>query len=320
MGVRDIVEKADLAVSNLQSDGGYLNPEQANKFIQIIHDEPTIINQCRTVVMNSPQRKIEKIGFGSRILRAAPSSGTPLASASRSKPDLGLITMTTKEIIAEVWIPYDVLEDNIEKANLETTIMTMIGRRAALDLEELIILGDTSSADTYLALMDGLIQLTPGGNIYNAPGVTDVTSMIFKKALQKMPTKYLRNRSLMKFFTSHHVEMELRDSQAQRLTTLGDEKLVQFTPMFAYGVPVTPCALMPNTKMWLSYPENLIFGIQRQISIEADRDIRRRVLIIVLTLRCALALEVPDACVLVQEFKDTGILTTTTSTTTTTAP
>lgn len=307
MSNRSIVEKADLAVANLVADGGYLNDEQSNKFIRSLHDEPTIINLIRTVVMNAPKRKIEKIGFGSRILHEAPSSGTALDSAKRSKPDLGMVELSTEEVIAEVWIPYDVLEDNIEHGGLEDTIMQMIIARAALDLEELILLGDESSGDPYLALMDGIIKLVPASNTIDATDLTSISRAVFKRAMQNMPTKYLRNRSLMRHFVSHHVEMEYRDSIASRATTLGDEKISKFTPMFAYGTPVIPAALMPDSQLLLTYPKNIIWGIQRQIMIESDRDIRARVMIIVLTMRCDVKIEMDDACVIVEGFSDSDI-------------
>ena len=312
---RSIVEKADIAVSNLVSSGGYLNSEQANAFIRMIIDQPTLINECRVVRMAAPKRKIEKIGFGSRILRAAPSSGTALDASKRAAPDLGLIELETEEIIAEVWLPYDVLEDNIERGGLEQTIMSMIAERAALDLEELIVLGDTGSADSYLALCDGMIALTPTGHTIDGSGITSVDKGLFKEAIQRMPTRYLRNRAMMKHYVSHHVEMEYRDSIADRATSLGDEKISKFTPMFAYGTPVQPTAMMPDNKTFLSYPKNIVWGIQRDIMIETDKDIRRRVLIIVLTMRCDVKIEEPQACVVVENFTDAGLPSTTTTTT-----
>jgi hypothetical protein len=312
---RSIVEKADIAVSNLVSSGGYLNSEQANAFIRMIIDQPTIINECRVVRMRAPKRKIEKIGFGSRILRAAPSSGTALDASKRAAPDLGLIELETEEIIAEVWLPYDVLEDNIERGGLEQTIMAMIAERAALDLEELVVLGDTGSADAYLALVDGILALTPTGHTIDGSGITDIDKSLFKEAVQRMPTRYLRNRAMMKHYVSHHVEMEYRDSIADRATSLGDEKVSRFTPMFAYGTPVQPTAMMPDNKLFLSYPKNIVWGIQRDIMIETDKDIRRRVLIIVLTMRCDVKIEEPQACVVVENFTDPGLPSTTTTTT-----
>lgn len=311
---RSIVEKADIAVSNLISDGGYLNPEQSNAFIQMIIDQPTMINECRVVRMNAPKRKIEKIGFGNRILRAAPVSGVALDASKRARPDLGMIELETEEIIAEVWLPYDVLEDNIERGGLENTIMSMIAERAALDLEELMWLGNTGSSDEYLALMDGAFELTPTGHVVDASAVASIDKGLFKTAIQRMPTRYLRNRSMMKYYASHHVEMEYRDSIADRATSLGDEKISKFTPMFAYGTPVAPAAMIPDDKIFLSYPKNLIWGVQRDIMVEMDKDIRRRVLIIVMTLRCDIKIEEPQACVVVDGFTDAGLPSTTTTT------
>ncbi len=125
--------------------------------------------------MSSPQRQINKISFATRILKPAVSN-TPLSVGDRSSPTTEQVLLTTKEVIAEVRLPYDVIEDNIERGNIgqmtdtngtptsggiRDTIMTLIAERAALDLEELALLGDTGSGDPYLALLDGwLIQST----------------------------------------------------------------------------------------------------------------------------------------------------------------
>jgi hypothetical protein len=48
---------------------------------------------------------------------------------------------------------------------------------------------------------------------------------------------------------------------------------------------------------FLTFMQNLIFGIQRDIRVETDRDIRSREFIIVLTARVALQIEDIDATV-----------------------
>jgi hypothetical protein len=53
--------------------------------------------------------------------------------------------------------------------------------------------------------------------------------------------------------------------------------------------------------MLFTFPKNLIFGVQRDIMIETDKDIRSRVLIIVLTMRIALQIEEADAAVRVSD-------------------
>lgn len=295
---RDIVEKADLAVSNLVADGGYLNPEQANKFIDIVIDQPTLLNKVRTVRMNAPKRRIEKIGFENRILNAAPASGSYLAADSRAKPDLGMIELDTKEILAEVWIPYDVLEDNIEHENLEDTIMRHIAQRTALDLEELLITGDTGSGDDYLALLDGALLMS-GNALVDGTGL-GYSSDLWKAIISAMPTKYLRNINLMSYFASHNTEHEYRAALAARATGLGDALITGRQPVYGYGVKLETCALMPNGNVLFTYPNNLVWGIQRDIMIETDRDIRARVLQIVLTMRSDFKAETSDAIIVAE--------------------
>jgi len=122
---QDLIQKADLALADLAT-AGKLNPEQTDRFIRTLIDQPTLLNQVRTVAMGAPQMKINKIGFGSRILQPAVSA-TALSSGSRAKPDLGQVQLDTKEVIAEINIPYDVIEDNIEKGNVNVPLQTGAG-------------------------------------------------------------------------------------------------------------------------------------------------------------------------------------------------
>jgi len=304
-----IVQKADLALSDLET-AGKLNPEQTDRFIRTLIDQPTLLNVVRTVAMGAPQMKINKIGFGTRILHPAVSA-TPLPDNLRSKPDLGQVQLETKEIIAEVNIPYDVLEDNIERGNvnvplqtgaggLHQTIVDLIAERAALDLEELAIQGDTTNvADPYLALQDGYLKMATA-NVVNVGGAFDKSAV--KQALKTMPTRYLRNRSAMSHFVSVDNETEIRDQYGARQTALGDAQVQGLLPVYVYGSKVVPVALMLGTSGLFTDPMNLIFGIQRNIMIEYDKDIRARVFIIVLTCRVDFAIEEVNAVV-----KYTGI-------------
>jgi Phage capsid family len=301
----DLIQKADLALADLASNGGLLNPEQTDTFLRTLIDSPTIMNRCRVVTMNAPTRKINKIGFGTRILRAAVSS-TPLSSGDRAKPDLGKVELNTKEVIATVYLPYDVIEDNIEGGNiavplqgsaggLHETIVQLIAERAALDLEELSLSGDTTSGDTYLALHDGFLKLATA-NIVNAGGAT-ISKSLLKAGVKAMPDKYLRNRAELAHFISVDNETEYRDTYANRQTALGDAMLQGTSPVYAYGSQVTGVPLMPAANGLFCNPLNLIFGFQRKVTIEYDKDIESRLFKIVLTARVALAIEEINAVV-----------------------
>lgn len=307
---KEIIKKADIALSDLAT-AGRLNPEQTDKFIRTLMESPTIIQSCRTVAMNSPEMKVNKIGFGSRILRPAISS-TALADSARVKPDLSQVKLNTSEVIAEIHLPYDVVEDNIERGNIgggldagaggiHQTIVDMIAERAALDLEELAIGGDTASADPYLALQNGFLKLATA-NVVAAGGVA-YSKNVIKNVVKAMPPKYLRNRATMQHFVSVNNETEMRDVYGSRLTPMGDTQVQGNLPLYVYGSKVSGVPLMPGEQSLYTDPLNLIFGVQRNIQIEYFKDIRARVFVIVLTCRVAFQIEETAAVV-----KVTGLL------------
>jgi hypothetical protein len=313
-----LLRKADIAIADLASNGGELSPEQGAAFIRKLIKQPTLIRVCRVVEMVAPIRKINKIGFGTRILRKA-TSGVALPQnaqvtnglGGRAKPTTEQLELTTAEQIAEVRIPYDVMEDNIERATTATnelpntgpaglrqTIIDLIAERAALDMEELALLADVNyvnGADpddqAYLSQFDGWLKKGATlGNVYDAAGAS-ISKAIFKQGLKSMPSQYQRNKVALNHFVSVNNETEYRDTLADRGTALGDQMTQGTSPTFAYGSPVIPVALMPENLGLYTDPLNLIFGIQRQVSMEFDKDISARVYIIVLTARIAFQVE-----------------------------
>lgn len=289
-------KKADLALSDLATNGGLLNTEQANTFIRNVIDQPTIINELRTVAMSSPSREMPKIGIGSRMLKAArQDTNRALTQAERTKPETGKITLNTSEVIAELRLPYETLEDNIERGNMEATLLALIAERAALDLEELILRGDTASADSYLALQNGVLKRLTS-NIVNGAGL-GISPDLFNNTVKALPQRFRRNKSSMRFYLPGDVEQDYRNDQAKRGTNLGDATLVGDAPLQLFGSRATPVALMPDAQAIYTNPKNILFGIQRNIRIETDKDISAREVIIVLTARVALAIEEEQAAV-----------------------
>ncbi len=302
MDNKELLQKADMVLADLAA-GGQLQPEQANKFIDMVIDTPTIFKSARVERLAASKRIIDKIGFDQRILRPAVEN-TALPADQRVKPKTGKVEIDTKEVIAEVRLGYQILEDNIEGKNLEDHIMRLIADRVALDLEELIIQGDTASSDPYLALMDGLLKRITS-HVVDAKTQT-ITKALWKELFKAVPAKYIRNKKEWGFYTSHSVEVDWRDFLADRATGAGDRFLLEDVPAVAYGVPVYGCAMMPEvqdtatppntiTSAIFTHPKNIIIGFHREISVETDKDITARQFIIVVTCRVGLALEEEDA-------------------------
>lgn len=325
---KTILRKADLAVAEINEQGS-LTIEQSNRFIRKLIEAPTMLRVCRTIAMSAPSRRINKIGFGQRIMRAAAqgtyTGGTDgqssdenrtLAAADRSKPQFDKVELTTKEIMAEIRLPYELLEDNIEGGNINfggatqvsggapnggimNTILDLIAERAAIDMEELVLLGDTASGDAYLALVDGWLKRASGagGNQVDY-GSQSITRKLFKIGVQTLEPKYKRNIQSLRHFLSHNQVTEYSDTLAGRETALGDSKHQQGTSaVYGAGIQCVPVALMPESQGLLCDPKNLLFGIQRNLSLEIDKDIRAREFVVVLTARVDCQIEELEAVV-----------------------
>lgn len=307
---QELARRADLVLADLNANGGLLDAEQANTFIDTVMEQPTLLRQIRQVRMNAPERKINKIGFANRILKAAPQGTTPyqaddgtndryLLAADRSKPTTSQIQLNTKEVIAEIRLPYEVLEDNIEGESFESHVMRLIAERAAIDFEEFALFADTASGDAFLALQDGYLKRMTSHVVNNASA--GVSPAMFQSGMLAMPQKYLRNVAQMKHIISVANTIKYRGKVAERATGYGDSMLTQGGPIFAHGVPVEAAPMLAaqgsGNQGIFTYPQNLIFGIQRQLQVETDKDIRSREIIIVLTARVALGIEEEDATV-----------------------
>ena len=295
----DVVKKfqrADAAVADLKTNGGYLNPMQFDTFIREVGRGTDMMPAIRMETLTKPEMNLDKIGIGSRLFHKA-TSMQALDPAKRAKPLFGQVKLTTSEIIGSTYLGYDLLEDSIERGNLSQTVMALIIRKAQEDLEELCLLGDTTSSDDLLSTFDGWLKLATGHTVAYG-SATDVTKTVFRDGLLAMPSKYLRNRQNMSHFIGPHSEIMYADSLTGRNTQLGDSKIVgTWQGNYAQGVPVRPVSVMPETTGLFGDPKNLICGVWRNVMIETAKDIEARIYKIVITMRVGVAIEEKDALV-----------------------
>jgi hypothetical protein len=287
---RTILEKADLALSDLTAGGGLLKPAQALKFMRLLIKKSVLMQMVTVVPMGSPKQEVSQIKFGKRILRPA-QEATALAPADRSKPDLSKVELDAKLVKGEVRLSDETLEDSIERGELRQTIMELIAEAIARDMEELVIKGDTTSTDPYLALMDGLIKQATSHVVDVANG--PISKSVLGDLLKTLPSEYLVDKKVMAFLASVDADLNYRSSLAERATVGGDKFLEQDAPVLYSGVPFMPIPLFPEdlgatgnqTAVLLTNPKNVLVGIWRQIRIETQRLISEGVLHIVATMR-----------------------------------
>ena len=287
---RTLLEKADLALSDLTAGGGILLPAQAQKFLRILINEATVLKQATVIPMRSPKQIIEKIRFSNRILRAG-SEATPLSKDDRATPNLSQVELDAQLFKAEVRLSNEVLEDSIERGQLRQTIMQLMAEAIARDVDEVIIQGEQGSGDPFLAKLDGILRQATS-NIVDAQNQT-CNKSVLRDLLKTMPHPFVRNKKELRFLTSVNAELDYRDSLSDRATPGGDRYIEEDVSTTYSGVPVVGVPMFPEgqgaghnaTSIVLTDPKNINVGIWRQIRIETDKLVSDGVLIIVATLR-----------------------------------
>lgn len=294
------VDTTDLAA------GGLLSTGQADRFVDMSLDQSVMLKDARVVKMRSAVMELDRIATSGRVSQLR-SEG--VAPASLSEPAFSKVTLTAVDIITPFEITMEALEDSIERGSLEDTVIRVMARQTATDLEELAIQGDSASADAFLQGLDGWRKLADGGNKVDLEGATLDKSGL-AQMYRALPDKYKRNHGDLRFYFAPAAVQDWHDTFSDRASELGDQALTSAQAPPYMGVPVTAAPAIPTdlagvdefsgsdlTYGFLTPRENLVLGIHRDIRIDKDRDILRGVNIYTITTRVAVAFEAADAVV-----------------------
>lgn len=289
-GNRTIINKAQIALDDLVNQAGFLQPAQAKKFIELATRKQKLSGMITVVPLASPTQLMEKIRFSGQVLHPGV-SGEALGEAQRSKPDLSKDQWDAKLFKAEVRIPTEVLEDNIEGQGLRNTIMRLASEAVGRDSEKVAIQGDTTSLNPLLAQLDGFLKQSTSYAI--AGGGARLDKSMLRQMVRALPKEFIDDKANMRFYTSINAEDDYTDSYAPRATQLGDEvQVTAWKPVYK-GIPIEPIPLFPEdwgggtdeTNVLFSHPKNMNLGVWRKIKVKTREDIESDVFIIVMSLR-----------------------------------
>ena len=305
MGQEEMLQKA-VDTSDLAA-GGLLNTGQWDRFIDMSLDQSVMLKDARVVRMRSAVMELDKIATTGRVSQLKTEGVSPEAL---SEPAFSKVTLTAVDIITPFEITTEALEDSIERGELEETVIGVMARQSATDLEELAIQGDTDSTDDFLKGTDGWRVLADDGHVVDLAGATldkDGIASMYKA----LPDRYKRSHGDLRYYFAPAAVQDWHDTFADRGTAAGDEALVSGVAPPYMGVPVTAVPGIPTdvegilgyesgpdlTYGLLTPRQNLVFGIHRDVRIDKDKDILRGVNIYTITTRVAVALEQTDAIV-----------------------
>jgi HK97 family phage major capsid protein len=304
LSVDELLAKA-IDTGDLAS-GGLLNAQQADRFIDFVVDQSVMIRDARVVRMRSATTQIDKVSTTGRVSKPKTEGVAP---QTFSEPGFSKVTLEAVGVITPFEVTYEALEDNVEGPNAEETLIRVMAKQMATDLEELAIRGDEGSTDPYLALMDGWRKLAEDGHKVNKAGA-DVDKDLFVDMIKALPDQYKRNYGDLRFYFAPAVIESYRSALAEGDTVIGAEFLLQSPPLTVFGIPVVSAPLIPTdldgiegtqgagySYAFLTPRPNLVWGIHRDVRIDRDKDIMRGVNQYAITTRVACEFEEDDAVV-----------------------
>ena len=250
-----IIEKAAITTSSLTA--GLLNPEQSKQFLKQVFDSTTLMDAIRRELRKSRTGEIDKIGIARRILRKKTENTD---DDYRAGVDTSKVEYATTAVRLPWEISGETLRENIEGDNFESVVTDLMSRQVGIDLEDLSINGDedASPGDDYdfLKINNGWIkQIEEGGHVYDATDAGGMSIEMFYKALGELPNKY--NDGQLRWIMSPRRAQDWEMYLLNQVITAGGS-----VPDSLYEspakIPALICANMPDDKILLTNPKNLI--------------------------------------------------------------
>ena len=242
---------------------GLLNPEQAAKFIRQTFDATTLRPLIRHEIRKAKTGEIDKIGIASRILRAKTENTD---DGYRANPSFGQITYATTAVRLPWEITEETLRENIEGQGFEALVTDLMTGQLGRDLEDLDLNGDETNADDFLKINTGWVkQIETDGHVVDRSGIDGgaMSLDVFYKALGAMPNKY-NNGKLRWIMSPHRYQnwiYQLLNAAVSSGGIITDNRIEN-----PAAIPAIECASMPDDKIILTDPKNLIevstYGVQ----------------------------------------------------------
>ena len=280
--------------------GGILNPEQSAQFIEYIFEQQVLARDGRRVTMRANTAELEKLNVGERVIRAAAQADSTYTNAGVT---FTKVELSTKKIRLDWEVSTEALEDNIEGAGLEDHLVRTMTRAFANDLEDLAINGTGSGTNSFLNILEGFYVKEQNGN--SSTYGTDVEDL--QALVLAMPRKYRASRAAMKFYASSETVAAIINGLGSS-GNLPSERIVErvidgVAPQTlgapiqyrVLGIPLVEVPLMPANYVSLTFPENRIWGFQRDVTVHREFQPKKDTVEYTTFLRFGVQIEETDA-------------------------
>lgn len=325
----ELLEKVISTMTVGDGNGGLLNPDQQNRFIDYMWDATVLGNQVRKIYMSADTQDIDKVAVGSRIVRGATEA---VDTGENASAVFTKISLTTKKLRLDWEISMESLEDNIEGVDLEEHLARLFATQFGNDLEDLAINGNVNSTDPLLKQYNGYSELLRAGNVVDAEGGI-LSRGVLNEAIKAMPRHFKQRRGDMKFFTSTGAiqdyiyslqAVEANMVNPDTLAAAGIDQAVSpegnagYLTGNAFGFRIQELPLIredkkvdeegaaagtgdaQHTELWLTTPQNLLWGIKRDIKIYRQFAQKKDTMEYTVYVRQGVQVQEPEASVVVK--------------------
>ena len=282
-----------------------LQPSKLTRFIRKMQEKTVILPKARYMPMDSQIAHIDRISFTGRVLDSgddASGDHRTLAESDFAKPTTAINKLTVHEFQAIVSIQDKALRRNIEKENFEETLIDLLGEAVGRDMEEFALFADTDftyAQDHVLSKSDGWIK-NAANAIYGGdasdfdPTHATYPENMFDAMLSGMPKEYLTDLGSWKYWVNWEVQNAYRNLLKARGTALGDSVYTTNQKLAYKGIPIRRVPMLERAKAelvggcgdvaMLGYPNNHVWGVFHKVTIEREREAKKRQTDFILTL------------------------------------
>jgi hypothetical protein len=237
-GMRKI-EKA-LTANDFLS-GGLANADRKNQFERYLRGTNDMMSVAKIEFTDTLRVTHDKQYIGRRVLEA----GTEATTFTDIKePDYDTGTTTLAKVSGGYTISYESLLENIEKKEYQPRLTADFMQKAAYDISDLAVNGDTGSADTFYQKINGFYKRADNGYIIDANGNT-ISRDVFYAGFRGLPKEVRRKKSQLRWFTNTLLQTDWREVYGDRATMGGDAATTGMT-FSPDGIPIVTCDEMAD--------------------------------------------------------------------------
>lgn len=283
--------------------GGVLNPEQSRRFVDYIFDSMVLAKDGRRVTLQSNTAEIDKVQVGERLVAKATQATD---TGVNSTPQFTKVEVVTTKFRLDYEVSTEALEDNIEGAGFEDSLVRLMATQFGSDLEDIAINGVTGAGtgNQYGSTIDGFVQkitsATAGGEHFAAAAAFKAGGVgaplengsiapgeaigVFSTLYNNLDRKFKSRRGDLRFYASTNNVQQLIDDQrvlgangvpeASATGVLsGAVSPVGGTAGYAtsiFGIPVIEVPLYPDNFVDLTFPNNRVWGFQRDVTVHRE--------------------------------------------------